>query len=277
MPDETTIQDPFAPADNAVARLAARVGRTEGGLYSLAIGAVALWALAANTFSAIDWHATTATPPPFALAATPTSPAIQLTPPPVVVPPADLVPLPLPTPVSLGEVSPPTPTESSFTPPEPTDSPTPQPSEPLRITGGGYAAADAGTPLATAGIPAGSVGVGSRAGQVDKVTYLRLSGTARVLRLKVDASGASVLDQNAVLAACPVTQSSWKVGQGDVAPAAAPPYSCGLTAPGVRSNDGTSWTFDVSSIDLSNGLAIVPVVTLTEVTNSFQVVFSLTP
>jgi hypothetical protein len=278
MPDQTPIADPFAPADNAVARLATRLGRTEGGLYSLAFGAVALWALAANTFTAIDWHPSTAAPPPFALAGTPASPASQLTPPPVIVPPADLGPLPLPTPMSLGEVAPATPTLPSYPlPPEPTNAPAPQPSGPLRVTGGGYAAADAGTPLATAGIPAGSAAVGSRAGQVDKVTYVRLSGTPGVLQLKVDASGANVLDQNAVLAACPVTQANWQVGQGEVTPTAGPPYSCGVSSPGVRSSDGTSWTFELSSFDLSNGVAIVPVTSTTEVSKSFQVVFRLTP
>jgi hypothetical protein len=274
MPDNTIARDPFAPADNAVARLAVRIGVTEGTLYSLAIGALALWALVVNIVPGLQWHAVGAAPPPFALSAAPTP-----TPAPVVVAPPPtqptLLPLPLPNPAPLGPVG----VGSSPDPiapfPETTGSPSSQ--GPLRITGGGYAAADAGTPLATAGVPDGSVAVGSRAGQVDKVTYLRLVGDPGLLQLKVDASGSNVLDADAVLAACPVTQAGWKVGHGDVTPAAGPQYSCSLSSPGVRSSDGTTWAFDLSSLDMSNGVAIVPVVSTTEVTKSFQVVFNLTP
>ena len=281
MADDTITRDPFAPADNAVARIAVRMGVTEGSLYSLVIGALAVWALVANIVPGLRWDAVSAAPPPFALSAAPPS----AEPPPVVIAPppgsSTLPPLPLVNPIPLGSVGPGSPVGPGSSPdpiapfPEATGSPSSQ--GPLRITGGGYAAADAGTPLATAGVPDGSVAVGSRGGQVDKVAFLRLAGDPGVLQLKVDANGANVLDQNAVLAACPVTQSSWKIGQGDVTPAAGPQYSCSLTSPGVRSSDGTTWTFDLSSLDLSNGVAIDPVVSPTEVTKSFQVVFSLTP
>lgn len=159
----------------------------------------------------------------------------------------------------------PAPSDQAPTPPAQaattTSVPVPTASTPLRVAEGGYASASPGSPLDTAAIPPGALAIGQRAGQPDKITYVRLEGSARLLELAVEqAPGANVLDVLGGIRLCRVTVADWTVGDGDVSIAEAPPYDCGDGRLGVRSGDGTRWSFDLRGLDVnaSNGFALVP-------------------
>lgn len=266
------ITDPFAAHDGWLARGAARLGCTEGQVYTMLIGLLLTSAVWSNALPNVVWRQTSA--PPARSASVAPSPTAQ--PAPIVVPSGPtLAPLPLPVPTPLpGSVTPgPVATEPAF--PFPSFSDEPTSSGATEVLSGGWASAYAGTPLSTFGVPDGDVVTSARGTQPENVAYLKLTGDATPLVLKVDAAGTNVLDSIAVLRLCAVTTPTWKVGRGDVALDQAPATDCKRGIDGVRSADGGSWTFDVAAVDLTgtSGVAITPVASNTA--PQFQVVFQL--
>lgn len=275
--------DPFARRCGRFAALAAKVGCSEGQLYSMIIGVLLLWVMSANGLPSVVWEPLGAASAPGRSSGAGSN---QVASPAAATPSAGLISEP-PTP-SFSPVT--TPSSSFEVWPEPTPSPplvsNPVPefvgsgetddqagaSGPLRIVDAGYASAVAGTPLATIGVPEGSVAVARRAGQPYHVGYLRLEGKGELLELDVDAEGTTTLDALAQLSLCVVKEEDWQVGHGDVTLEEAPAYDCSAAVTGVRSEPGERWTFDVSGLPLQSaaGVALVPSGGGPE----FQVVFS---
>ena len=134
-------------------------------------------------------------------------------------------------------------------------------SAPLRVATWAWASAQAGTPVASTGVPAGSLPVGRRPGfETDKVAFVRLTGTATTLTLLPhgDATGQRGTDA-AQIQACRITTPAWAKAEAQSVDDA-PKWDCGLAAMGERADDG-SWTFDFSSFPDragSSGFALVP-------------------
>jgi hypothetical protein len=139
----------------------------------------------------------------------------------------------------------------------------------------GWATAQAGNPVATAGIPEGGMPVGKRLGEVDKISFVRLSGSSSVLTLHVvEDPTATRLADSAGVRACRITESSWKAQTG-VALDQAPSYDKSACAVGRAGDDGT-WTFDLRAFDDAadaRGFALVPTA---DAASDFQVVFAQT-
>ena len=82
---------------------------------------------------------------------------------------------------------------------------------PLVVRAGGYSTTDpvASGPSDPAGLP-----VSVRLGSPVETSYVRLSGTGTVLRLRLsDAQGAEVQPESAVVRACRITTPDWKAGR----------------------------------------------------------------
>jgi hypothetical protein len=291
--------DPFQERDGLPARAARRLGCTEGQLYSLAVGLLATWVISANALPNVAWQG--AGPQPFLSGAALAAPAV----PDAGAPLPTVVPPPVAGPAPLSELGPQQPLADPFAPlpapapafPEPGPGapppqepvgapaprrPGPQPvvqPAPVSVVSGGYASARAGTPLATFGVPQGSVAVAAQAGQIDKVSYLRLTGAGEPLELLVDPEGMNRLDPLAGLTLCFVTTPEWKVGQGDVAPEDGPAYDCTNGIEGARSPAGDPagerWNFDVSRVDLTTVLGVAIVPTTGPLAPDFQIVFRI--
>ncbi|HUF33586.1 MAG TPA: hypothetical protein VMN58_10315 [Acidimicrobiales bacterium] len=129
--------------------------------------------------------------------------------------------------------------------------------DPLVVTTTLWTSRQAGTPLASAGVPEGALPVGNRLGQHDKLTYLRFDGTG-ALTLAEDPEGtrepspAGEID----LLACQVTDPGWEEGEAasfDDAPA----HDDAACTPGARADDGT-WTFMLSGMDGAAGVVVMP-------------------
>ncbi len=121
-----------------------------------------------------------------------------------------------------------------------------------------YASQAAGTPLASNGVPPGSLPVGVRV-QDDKRSYVRLAGTATVLGLTEDPAGGRSNSGPAAVQACQITTSSWKDGEA-IAMADAPAVDSAKCVQGKRSATGV-WLFDLSSFPSrtdARGFALVP-------------------
>lgn len=262
--------DPFAPRAGRVAAVARRLGCTEGQLYSMVIGLLLLWTVSANALPHVVWEhdiaaaprsvapATTAPPPP-----TPVErPAGPLPAPAVEQVASPLVPPPVPPPAD--------PQPPATDPPSPATAPDPAP-EPLTISAAGWASAAVGSPLATLGVPEGSVPVTRRGGSPFNVAFLRLSGNAGPFELAVDDSGTSTPTAFAGIDLCAVTDEVWEVGRGDTSLDDAPDYDCGRAVAGVPSASGDRWTFDVAALGAASlpGVALVPAGDFPE----FQIVF----
>lgn len=132
----------------------------------------------------------------------------------------------------------------------------------LRIAAAGWASSTGGTPVGTTveSIPEGTLPVGMRVGQTDKVAFVRLAGEATALVLAEDAAGrrGSAFDTSPVQL-CQVTAAGWEAGE-DQAMADAPPHDPDLCAPGQQGADGT-WSFTLALFEDptdARGLAIVP-------------------
>jgi hypothetical protein len=126
------------------------------------------------------------------------------------------------------------------------------------VRGFGWAAALSGSGLSTADVPEGSMPVANRLGQVDKVSFVRLSGTAATLTLTEDADGAREALGAGAVAACAITDPSWQEGP-DQSMDAAPTWDADSCVAGIET-DG-SWTFDLSRFaDVAGdaGFALVP-------------------
>lgn len=267
--------DPFVSEPTAVGRVAARLGCTEGQGWSLSLGTLVVALLLSTALPDVAWRpaesaAEAAIAPP--TTAPPARPAAGISPPlnpPVTTArPAPAAPV---TPPTI-ETSPGAPTTTSTTAPEPPSS------DPLHVVDGGYASSTAGTPLATTGVPAGSLAVALRVGQTDKVAFVRLGGTGTTLELALDPTpGANVLEPLAGLLLCPVLVDGWRVGDGDTRLADAPSFDCERAAIGRRGAAGDRWTFDLSGFDdppSTDGFALVP--DPAAVSPTFQVVLRRT-
>jgi hypothetical protein len=84
---------------------------------------------------------------------------------------------------------------------------------PFKIVAHGWATREAGTPLASEGVPDGTLPVGNRAGQLDKASYIKLSGNDIFLTLTEDSSGARNLAGAGGVQACEIT-ASWTPTDG---------------------------------------------------------------
>lgn len=127
---------------------------------------------------------------------------------------------------------------------------------PLSVEEGGFAV----SPGAQVGpaLPRNLLPVGEREGGVAAVSFVRLSGQGRILRLAVDRAR-SLGEAAAQLEMCPIQSATWVAG-GGLPMAQAPRYDCTAGSPGVRLPDG-SWAFDLGRFPDragSDGFAIVP-------------------
>jgi hypothetical protein len=141
---------------------------------------------------------------------------------------------------------------------------------PLSIMQSGYASTFGGTPLEQPP-PNNGLPVQSLAGGITKMSYVRLSGTGRSLRLTMlTDSGANTNDAAARVQACHITTAGWAPTRG--APMdQAPKYDAGDCVEGARV--GAVWTFTFVLTDPvdRNGWALVPVTTGSA---TFEVTFS---
>lgn len=161
--------------------------------------------------------------------------------------------------------TPPAPSESSFfTPPDtiPPTTPTTLPPEAtvaLTVRGFGWASSLSGTALGAATVPAGTMPVGTRAGRLDKVSFLRLSGTTDTLTLAEDTAGAREALGAGGVRACAILDDTWSE-QPDQALADAPAIDTDHCVDGVEA-PGSNWSFDLSSFANRtgrSGFALLP-------------------
>ena len=130
--------------------------------------------------------------------------------------------------------------------------------EPLSIVSAGWASTAGGTPLGSTGVTAGTLPVGKRIGQVDKYSYVRLSGEEKVLTLALADAGRTTTGVVGV-SICQITEAGWAEGE-NVPSDAAPDYDTSTCVPGDP-GDGSAWTFNLvtfSSPTDARGFALVP-------------------
>ena len=130
---------------------------------------------------------------------------------------------------------------------------------PLTVAARAWHTRSAGTPVASEGVPAGTLPVGARATLVDKLSVVRLAGEAEVLRLSENPSGSRNTAGAVAVQMCQVTKAGW--AEGEAKPMQeAPPYEATKCVNGTRSPEGV-WTFDLSSFDTrtdDRGFVLVP-------------------
>lgn len=256
-------------------RLANGLGCTEGQAYTLVIGAVFAVLLATTGLGPALSHDAASRAADAADAAAgdgpepvPTSAAPDgaTTTTPVVTDDGQLVLPPLPDPPT--DASPVTEPESvvpTTTTPDGSAPPTP-----LRIARKGYTSTAAGTPLATVGVPDGSLPVAAFVGQPEKESYFTLTGDGIALELhESSAAGANFGQDQAQILVCKVTETGWELPPGS-APEEAPDYDADRCVDGVRSSEGT-WLFDLTPFGEAAddaGFALTP---SEESTATFQV------
>lgn len=131
---------------------------------------------------------------------------------------------------------------------------------PLFVMEYGWATATAGTPVASSDVPEGTMPVGKRIGQDDKISFVRLIGTETVLELQEASDGQRTPPLGtAGVRICQSTEADWSGGDAQTFDAA-PAYAEDQCAPGERSDDGL-WTFDLSSfadVEDRRGFVLVP-------------------
>lgn len=128
--------------------------------------------------------------------------------------------------------------------------------EPLAIVATAWASASAGTPLAGYGVPPDSLPVGTRLNRTDKASFVRLTGDERLLTLTTWPAGARA-EASGKVSACAITTPDWAEGDAQSFSAAAK-WDAEACVAGTRSDDGSSWSFDLDGIDLTHGVALVP-------------------
>lgn len=132
-------------------------------------------------------------------------------------------------------------------------------SGPLRIVDFAWASSTGGTPLPT-GVPEGSLPVGTRIGQTDKSTYLRLAGEGSTLVLTEIADGRRGAGFEAPpVQACQITEVAWEGGE-NLPSSEAPPFDPGTCVPVSLLDDGT-WTVALAAFPSptdDRGIALVP-------------------
>ena len=130
---------------------------------------------------------------------------------------------------------------------------------PLRISESLWVTNGAGTPIGEAGVPEGSLPVANRFGDIDKSSYVRLTGTETTLTLTETVEGQRVAAGAAVVQACHSTDGGW-AGGTNASFDDAPPVDTAACAIGARAEDGT-WTFDLSAFGdpaAVTGFALLP-------------------
>lgn len=222
----------------------------------MVIGLLLVWTVSANALPHVVWQRDVG--------------ASRAAAPPTVERPVGLLPAPATEPVASPLEPPRADRGQHLSAPRPTRAAEPA-QEPLTITVAGWASAAAGSPLATFGVPDGSVPVTRRGGRPFNVAFLRLSGNAGSLELAVDGSGTSTPAAFAGVRLCAITDHGWEVGRGDTSLDDAPEYDCRRAVSGVPSASGDRWTFDVAALDAGArpGVALVPAGDFPE----FQIVF----
>ena len=108
-------------------------------------------------------------------------------------------------------------------------------------------------------MPDGDLPVGTRLGQPDKASYVRLSGSESMLLMREDPAGnRAAANGDALIRACQITDATWKPATAEGF-ASAPKYDSGACVDGNRGSDGT-WTFALATFDDptdARGFAIV--------------------
>lgn len=165
-------------------------------------------------------------------------------------------------------------TFDSSAPPSTSSTSTSAVARPLRVTEAAWASAQAGTPLAATGVPEGALPIGRRPGfDLDKASFVRLSGGATVLRLVPHEDAAGHRNgETAGIQACRLTSADWQKAEAQSFDEA-PKWDCGVSVLGVRAEDG-SWTFDLSVFPNradDQGFALLPAGSAID----FQVAFTL--
>ncbi|HUP84828.1 MAG TPA: hypothetical protein VM143_04085 [Acidimicrobiales bacterium] len=129
----------------------------------------------------------------------------------------------------------------------------------MSIVEGGWASATGATPVGSTGVPDKGLPVGKRIGQVDKYSFVRLTGDQKVLALRVNAQGARATTGNIGVSICQITDSGWQAAD-NVPSDRAPKYDVATCVKGDP-GDGKTWTFNVltfASPTDARGLALVP-------------------
>lgn len=126
----------------------------------------------------------------------------------------------------------------------------------LAVRGFGWFSGASGA-VSTTPVPEGTMPVANRLGAEDKVSLVRLSGTASTLVLREDPDGADEAVGPAALKLCVVEEASWQEEPGQGL-ADAPPWSDTCTE--GRESEGT-WQFDLAGMgdpEAATGFALVP-------------------
>ncbi len=171
----------------------------------------------------------------------------------------------------------PVPTEPPPGEPTPTTAPTSTddgapPTTPLSVRGWAWASRLPATPLPTDAVAEGTVPVANRLGSVDRVSFLRLSGSDTRLVLTEHSGSAREALGPGMVAICPVLDSDWEETPGqsfDDAPRWDPEACVG----GIETAD--TWTFDVSRFEDRAGDAGFALVPTVEAPPDFQVAFEV--
>lgn len=261
--------------DKLMAHVARLVGCTLGQAYTLVVGfLVAVVLLATGVPPALE-HRDVAP----AVAQAPRS---EVPPPPVV----DAAPSPAPAPpppiadFGLPPAFPQFPGDTVTTttmPPydawAPDDEPPPPPASPLEVVVSGWASLSGGTPAAAVGVPLGTLPVGNRVGTADKVSFVRLVGTADFLVLPTDPDGQrEPVVGTVAVEACPIEEAGWQ-GREGASFEESPTWDAERCVPGMPAASG-HWSFDLGAFpgrSGDRGFALVPA---PDAAADFQVAFS---
>lgn len=143
---------------------------------------------------------------------------------------------------------------------------------PLRIVASLWASATGGTPLPS-GVPEDSLPVGTRIGQTDKVSFVRLTGDAKQLVLREVEDGRRGNDfESSPVRVCQVTDPSWESGE-NVALSDAPEYDTDTCVDLVDGGDGT-WSANLAVFPSPTGEAGLALVPAAEPPMDFQLTFA---
>lgn len=133
--------------------------------------------------------------------------------------------------------------------------------DPLTITAAAWASRAGGTPLSTTGVPDDSLPVGTRLGQDDKRSFIRLAGDESTLTLvPIDDEDGQRNPGEAVIRMCQITEGGWDEGEG-MSFDDAPPYDEEDCVDGIYNDADGSWAFSLfvypNATD-ERGFALVP-------------------
>jgi hypothetical protein len=153
--------------------------------------------------------------------------------------------------------------------PPPYEAPSPSPTssepdaEPLEIVAWGWASTTGGSPLPTRSaenIPEGTMPVGTRIAQTDKVSFLRLDGDGSELVLVEDEEGRRGSEfETSPVQLCQLVDGEWEEGENQPM-SDAPEHDPDACVPGLERPDGT-WAFTLFTFadpTDARGFALVP-------------------